>query len=118
MDGWIFGCDICQMVCPWNRKRNVSVPSELQPDQLDSKTSLKHWLELDEATFRKLYRHTPFWRTKLSGMQRNAMIAAANANRTDLVPIMERFLSCSDDALQATCQACLTKLGRLEHSPR
>ncbi len=118
MDDWIFGCDVCQMVCPWNRKRIVNVPSELQPDQLDSKTSLEHWLELDEATFRKLYRHTPFWRTKLSGMQRNAMIAAANSNRVDLVPIIEKFLQSNDEVLQATCESCLTKLRRIEFSAR
>ena len=110
MDGWIFGCDVCQMVCPWNRKRNAVVPKELQPYQLDDKTSIEHWLTLDEETFRKLYRHTPFWRTKLSGMQRNAMIAAANTNRQDLKTMIESFLQCDDEVLQATCQASLSKL--------
>jgi epoxyqueuosine reductase len=110
MDGWIFGCDVCQMVCPWNRKRNAVVPNELQPHQLDDKTSIEHWLSLDKETFRKLYRHTPFWRTKLSGMQRNAMIAAANANRRDLKSMIESFLKCDDEMLQATSQWCLSKL--------
>jgi len=114
MDGWIFGCDVCQMVCPWNRKRDVTVPSELQPDQMDFKTSLEHWLTIDEATFRKIYRHTPFWRTKLSGMQRNAMIAAANSNRQDLKPIVKKFLNSNDEVLLSTCRWCLTKLNACE----
>ncbi len=110
MQDWVFGCDVCQMVCPWNRKRNVAVPSELEPSQLDDKLSLEHWLTMDEATFRKRYRHTPFWRTKLSGMQRNAMIAAANSNRIDLRPIIETFSASHDEVLQATSKWSLSKL--------
>ena len=110
MDDWIFGCDVCQVVCPWNRKRNVVVPSELEPSQLDVKTSLEHWLTIDEATFRKLYRNTPFWRTKLHGMQRNAMIAAANTKRTDLRKLIEAFTTSQDAVLRSTSQWCLLKL--------
>ena len=110
MEDWIFGCDVCQMVCPWNRKRKVEVPAELEPSQLDDKTSLEHWLTIDEATFRKLYRNTPFWRTKLVGMQRNAMIAAANTNRTDLRHYIEAMGRSSDEVLQFTSRWCLSKL--------
>lgn len=110
MDDWVFGCDVCQMVCPWNRKRNVAVPTELEPTQLEDKLSLQHWLSMDESTFRERYRHTPFWRTKLSGMQRNAMIAAANSKRFDLRPIIETFTASSDEVLQATSKWSLSKL--------
>ena len=110
MQDWVFGCDVCQMVCPWNRKRNVAVPMELEPSQLDDKLSLEHWLTMDEATFRKRYRYTPFWRTKLSGMQRNAMIAAANSKRIDLRPIIETFTTSSHEVLQATSKWSLSKL--------
>ena len=110
MQDWVFGCDVCQIVCPWNRKRNVAVPSELEPSQLDDKLSLEHWLTMDEVTFRMRYRHTPFWRTKLSGMQRNAMIAAANSKRIDLRPIIETFTTSSDEVLQATSKWSLSKL--------
>jgi epoxyqueuosine reductase len=110
MQDWIFGCDACQIVCPWNRKAEKEVLSEFQPLDMDEKTSLEHWLTMDEANFRKLYRHTPFWRTKLSGMQRNAMIAAANSNRIDLVPIIESFATSPDKVLLATSLRCLAKL--------
>ncbi len=110
MQDWIFGCDACQIVCPWNRKAETEVLSEFQPLDMDEKTSLEHWLTMEEANFRKLYRHTPFWRTKLSGMQRNAMIAAANSNRVDLLPIIESFATSTDDVLQATSLWCLAKL--------
>ncbi len=110
MEDWIFGCDVCQMVCPWNRKRNAEVPVELEPSQLGDKMSLEHWLTIDESTFRKLYRHTPFWRTRLQGMQRNAMIAAANSNRADLRPHIEALATSSDEVLQSTGVWCLSKL--------
>ena len=118
MEDWVFGCDVCQMVCPWNRKRNVEVPAELEPSQLADKTSLEHWLTIDEATFRKLYRHTPFWRTRLKGMQRNALIAAANSNRVDLRPHIEVLAMSSDEVLQSTSRWCLSKLKEVpDHSP-
>ncbi len=110
MDDWVFGCDVCQMVCPWNRKRNVVVPMELQPSHLDDKTSLEHWLTMNEAAFRSRYRSTPFWRTKLHGMQRNAMIAAANTNRTDLKQLIDAFTTSNDAVLQSTSHWCLSKL--------
>ena len=110
MQDWIFGCDACQIVCPWNRKAETDVLIEFQPSDIDEKTSLEHWLTIDESNFRKLYRHTPFWRTKLSGMQRNAMIAAANSGRVDLLPIIENFATSIDEVLQATSLWCLAKL--------
>ena len=110
MQNWIFGCDACQIVCPWNRKAETDVLAEFQPLDLDEKTSLEHWLTMEQSNFRKLYRHTPFWRTKLTGMQRNAMIAAANSHRIDLLPIVESFATSTDEVLQATSLWCLAKL--------
>lgn len=112
MQDWIFGCDACQIVCPWNRKAETEVLVELQPSDIDEKTSLEHWLTMDAENFRKRYRHTPFWRTKLSGMQRNAMIAAANSNRADLLPIIKNFATSMDEVLKATSLWCISKLRR------
>ena len=110
MADWIFGCDECQIVCPWNRKRDASIAYELIPINMDTKTSLEHWLSINELTFRELYRKTPMWRTKLSGMQRNAMIAAANTNRHDLRRYIEQFVASNDDVLATTSKWCLAKL--------
>jgi len=112
MGEWLFGCDVCQMVCPWNRKREADVPEELQPSHRIAKTSVEHWLSLDEPGFRKLYRKTPFWRTKLTGMQRNAMIVAANNHRFDLREQIASFASSNDEVLRATSQWSLAKLDR------
>jgi epoxyqueuosine reductase len=110
MGPWIFGCDVCQIVCPWNRKREADVPMELRPFAMDAKQSPEHWLRLDEESFRRLYRKTPFWRTKLSGMQRNAMIVAANMRRHDLRPLIERFRTDGNQVLRETSRWSLMQL--------
>ena len=82
----VFGCDICQDVCPWNRKAPVtSVPEfaarpELVNPALD-------WLaEMNGEGFRENFRHSPVRRAKLAGLRRNATIAMANTGN-------EKFLS-------------------------
>ena len=118
MQDWIFGCDACQTICPWNRKAETIVPVELQPSDLATKTSLEHWLTMTDVNFRKQYRETPFWRTKLKGMQRNAMIAAANSNRVDLLPIIDSFATSDDEVLQATSLWCSSKLKSRNHTAK
>ena len=112
MGDWLFGCDVCQMVCPWNRKVEAEVPPPFQHSDLDRKSSLEHWLQLDEDGFRTLYRKTPFWRTKLVGMHRNAMIVAANTNRHDLVPLIELLLQSDNSVLVQTAVETLARLNK------
>ena len=117
MGDWLFGCDVCQTVCPWNRKSEVDVLAPLRHVDLEQKTTLEHWLELDEVGFRALYRKTPFWRTKLTGMQRNAMIVAANQQRYDLVPLIESFLKSENEVLVDTASSSLIRLNATKPSP-
>ena len=72
---WIFGCDICQEVCPWNRKAKVSSETAFKPvAPLDAPMAL---LDLDDATFRERFRATPIWRARRSGFLRNVALAVA-----------------------------------------
>lgn len=71
MEGWMFGCDICQDVCPWNR---FSTPHREPaftpiPEVLD--LSLAEWETITEATFKKLFKNSPLSRSKYTGIQRN-----------------------------------------------
>ena len=115
MEDWIFGCDVCQIVCPWNRKRTADVLQPLLSIDLERKTSLKHWLEMEENEFRRLYRKTPFWRTKLVGMQRNALIAAANTHRIDLLPVIEQHLNSPSLVVAETAAWAKTKIETSKH---
>lgn len=78
MDNWIFGCDVCQDVCPWNKfKRPTSEPRYLpRPGVTD--TELREWVELDLEAFRKRFRKSPVKRAKFEGFARNVRVALEN----------------------------------------
>jgi epoxyqueuosine reductase len=65
----LFGCDICQDVCPWNRKAPLTEEPGFQP--VNAAVELKNW---SAAEFRERFRQTPVWRSKLEGWQRNVDI--------------------------------------------
>src|SRR5206468_289887 len=78
MGDWVFGCDICQDVCPWNRKSPVGVEPALLPTKTGHHVDLIELLSLSDAAFRERFRHTPLMRTRRSGLLRNAAIALGN----------------------------------------
>jgi len=90
MDDWIFGCDICQEVCPWNRKAPPGREEKLQANVTALALDLIELLSLDDAGFRERFRHTPIWRTKRSGLLRNAAIALGNIGDANALPVLER----------------------------
>ncbi len=71
MENWIFGCDICQDVCPWNRfsKPNKVKDFDLHPE-LNEFTN-KDWEEITEEVFKEVFRKSPLKRTKIEGLKRN-----------------------------------------------
>jgi epoxyqueuosine reductase len=70
-DNWIFGCDICQEVCPWNKKFSVeSSVDEFQPENIT--ISLEEAAKMDEQEFNLRFKESPIKRTKLKGLKRNA----------------------------------------------
>ena len=75
---WIFGCDICQEVCPWNRFAPGSAEPALQPRQGEASLPLADVLRLDEAGFRDRFRGSPILRAKRQGLLRSAAIALGN----------------------------------------
>ena len=70
-DDWIFGCDVCQDVCPWNRfsKSHKEPLFNTSPELLA--LSKKDWEEITEDVFQKLFKNSPLTRTKFSGLKRN-----------------------------------------------
>ncbi len=71
MSGWMFGCDICQDVCPWNRFSKGNTESHLTPIPEVLNLSLKEWEEMSEENFNKVFKSSPLKRTKWKGIQRN-----------------------------------------------
>ena len=78
-DDWMFGCDVCQDVCPWNRfsKPTAEVAFTPIPEILNFTT--KHWEELSEEAFKKIFQHSPLKRSKYSGIKRNLKFLRANS---------------------------------------
>ncbi|MBY0404621.1 MAG: tRNA epoxyqueuosine(34) reductase QueG [Cyanobacteria bacterium] len=83
LQGWVFGCDICQDVCPWNVKfAQPTQEPEFYPRPWNLSPTVSQLLALDEEQFREAYRKSPIKRTKLKGLQRNAK-ACGKKNRDD-----------------------------------
>ena len=71
MDNWMFGCDICQDVCPWNRFSKPHVEPKFNPHDQLLKMSKADWKDLSEDIFRELFKNSAVKRTKISGLKRN-----------------------------------------------
>jgi epoxyqueuosine reductase len=78
MGDWIFGCDICQEVCPWNRHAPGSSEPTFQPRGGETALSLAELLGLDEQAFRKRFKGSAIKRAKRTGLLRSAAIALGN----------------------------------------
>lgn len=78
MGSWLFGCDICQTVCPWQSKARSSNESWTSPKQLSNPVDLLELFTLDDMAFRARFRKTPLWRTRRTGLLRNAAIILGN----------------------------------------
>jgi epoxyqueuosine reductase len=76
---WIFGCDICQDVCPWNKFKRPTAEPRFAPREGITDTHLERWAELDLEAFRKRFRKNPVKRAKLAGFLRNVEVAIRNA---------------------------------------
>ncbi len=75
---WLFGCDVCQEVCPWNSHAELNRQALFEPLAENNPLDLIALFELDEAAFRERFRHTPLWRPKRRGILRNAAIVLGN----------------------------------------
>lgn len=78
---WVFGCDVCQEVCPWNRSAKETTQGDFRPRPGCANPDLAELLSLSEEAFNERFAGTPIRRAKWSGMRRNAAVAATNAER-------------------------------------
>ena len=85
----LFGCDICQDVCPWNRKAPATGNNEFQARPGLYNPALAWLAEISEEEFREKFRGSPVKRAKRSGLRRNALIAIGNSRNQELVPTVE-----------------------------
>jgi epoxyqueuosine reductase len=106
----VFGCDICQDVCPWNRRAPLSADPELavRPELVNPALA---WLaELDADTFRTWFQHSPVQRTKVSGLLRNVAIAMGNSGLARYLPKLREWAAAADPVLAEAAQWALARL--------
>ncbi len=71
MQDWMFGCDICQEVCPWNRFSKPHNQPLFNPNPALKNFTKREWRELTQELFSEIFRKSPVKRTKFAGLQRN-----------------------------------------------
>jgi len=71
MDNWMFGCDVCQDVCPWNRFSKPNTESAFTPIPEILNLSLQQWEQMSEDHFKSVFKNSPLKRSKFTGIQRN-----------------------------------------------
>jgi epoxyqueuosine reductase len=109
---WIFGCDVCQEVCPWNRFAPPAREARLHARDLEGWT-LERFLELDDAGFRTLFADSPIRRARRSGFLRNVCVALGNRAGASAIPALARALAVDPDALVRSHAAwALGEIGR------
>ena len=105
----LFGCDVCQEVCPWNRSGPVAEEKAFRPAPQMNPAELPELLEMDEGAFRERFHGTPFWRSRRPGLLRNAAIVLGNRPDARALPALVTGLSDVDPLVRA---ACAWALGR------
>lgn len=106
----VFGCDICQDVCPWNRKAPATNKAEFQPREGFVNPALDWLAEISEEEFREVFRGSPVKRAKRNGLRRNALIAIGNGGDLSLVTNAERAMNDPDLAIAEAAQWAMKRL--------
>jgi epoxyqueuosine reductase len=106
---WLFGCDVCQDVCPWNSRAPRSRQPEFTPRPDSNPIDVIALFELDDGAFRERFRRTPLWRPKRRGLLRNAAIVLGNRPTSSAIPALTRGLNDCEPLVRG---ACAWALGR------
>ncbi len=108
----VFGCDICQDVCPWNRKAPASNAPEFQPRPGLVNPALAWLAEMTTEEFRATFRGSPIRRTKRSGLRRNVAIAMGNSGNRDFLPLLDQLAADEDASVAESANWAKERLQR------
>src|ERR1700686_1700245 len=106
----VFGCDICQDVCPWNRKAPATKAADLQPREELVNPALEWLAEMCAEEFRQTFRGSPVRRAKRAGLRRNAVIAMGNSGDRKFLLLLDKLAEDEDEVVAESANWARTRL--------
>lgn len=110
---WLFGCDVCQDVCPWNRFAPPDTLAELRSRPELRTPDLGEILRLTNEDFARRFNGTPLQRPGRAGLLQSAAIVAANLRRNDLIPELKQLLTDPEPVVREAAEWAIGVLGRV-----
>lgn len=107
----VFGCDICQDVCPWNRRSPITEDVRFQ-SKLEAAPPLERLAALTEQEFRELFRMSPVSRARYTGFLRNVAIAMGNAGSERFVPVLDRLQHHENEVVANHASQAIQRISR------
>jgi epoxyqueuosine reductase len=109
----VFGCDICQDVCPWNRKAPLSAEPELEARPELVNPALEWLAAMNEAEFERQFNGSPVRRTGFAGLRRNVAIAMGNSGLGRFAARLEEWSEAADEGLRTAARWALERLRKV-----
>jgi epoxyqueuosine reductase len=113
---WVFGCDVCQEVCPWNQKAPPSAEPSFRPRPDLEAVDLLELLSLSEEGFRERFRGTALLRAKRRGLLRNAILVLGNRLDAAALPALKRAVADPDPVVRDAAQWAVQRIGHGEEA--
>jgi epoxyqueuosine reductase len=114
----VFGCDICQDVCPWNRRAPETDLPEFQPRPGLVSPALEWLAAMSEEDFRQTFRGSPIKRAKYSGLRRNAVVAMGNSGDEHFIPELEHLADDPDPVVASHAAWALERLSTAQDAKK
>ncbi len=111
LDGWVFGCDICQDVCPWNRKAPAGRVAELDARPELTTPDLIAWLDRDPAEMARSIKGTALSRAKRAGLLRNAALILGTRRVVEAIAALARRLEDREEVVRGAARWALLRIG-------
>lgn len=111
---WVFGCDVCQEVCPWNHRAPATDEKGYEPGDDTNPLDLAALFDLDDEDFRRRFRGTPLWRPRRRGILRNAALVLGSRPTRGAVAALIRGLSDPEPLVRGACAWALGRYDELE----
>jgi epoxyqueuosine reductase len=106
----VFGCDICQDVCPWNRRAPFSNAPEFLPREKLVNPALDWLAEMNAEDFRETFRRSPVKRAKFNGLRRNLAVAMGNSGEAHFLPALEKLAADPDETVAEHARWAMKKI--------